>query len=118
APPPDSHSVWENGGVVWARASKALYAGSIPASASRAVSSAGERFPDTEEVTGSNPVSPTRSSRSEAGFRTPETGLKIICHPFVTRTCRAQVTQIDPSRDSPTWLCGTRQGRPRRDVWG
>jgi RNA polymerase sigma-70 factor (TIGR02960 family) len=28
----------------------------------RAVSSAGERFPDTEEVTGSNPVRPTRSS--------------------------------------------------------
>ena len=27
----------------------------------RAVSSAGERFPDTEEVTGSNPVRPTRS---------------------------------------------------------
>ena len=26
---------------------------------SRAVSSAGERFPDTEEVTGSNPVRPT-----------------------------------------------------------
>ena len=26
----------------------------------RAVSSAGERFPDTEEVTGSNPVRPTR----------------------------------------------------------
>jgi hypothetical protein len=25
----------------------------------RAVSSAGERFPDTEEVTGSNPVRPT-----------------------------------------------------------
>src|ERR1019366_3520010 len=60
APPPDSHSVWENGGVVWARACKALYAGSIPASASRAVSSAGERFPDTEEVTGSIPVPPTR----------------------------------------------------------
>src|SRR5690348_15717356 len=28
----------------------------------RAVSSAGERFPDTEEVTGSNPVRPTRSA--------------------------------------------------------
>jgi hypothetical protein len=27
---------------------------------SRAVSSVGERFPDTEEVTGSNPVRPTR----------------------------------------------------------
>jgi hypothetical protein len=30
----------------------------------RAVSSAGERFPDTEEVTGSNPVRPTKTSRS------------------------------------------------------
>src|ERR1700734_2106264 len=30
----------------------------------RAVSSAGERFPDTEEVTGSNPVRPTRFSEN------------------------------------------------------
>src|SRR5215469_3421592 len=30
---------------------------------SRAVSSAGERFPDTEEVTGSNPVRPTSNYR-------------------------------------------------------
>jgi Mycothiol maleylpyruvate isomerase N-terminal domain len=36
--------------------------GSISAS-TRAVSSVGERFPDTEEVTGSNPVRPTRSQR-------------------------------------------------------
>ena len=42
-----------------------LKAGALPASlvasrrGTRAVSSAGERFPDTEEVTGSNPVRPT-----------------------------------------------------------
>jgi hypothetical protein len=35
----------------------------------RALSSAGERFPDTEEVTGSNPVAPTEERcRSDRGF--------------------------------------------------
>src|ERR1019366_7485372 len=84
APPPDSHSVWENGGVVWARASKALYAGSIPASASRAVSSAGERFPDTEEVTGSIPVPPTMFAQVEGRSSNTKTGLldhlSAVCH--------------------------------------
>ena len=56
------------GRVVQARVCKTLYPGSIPGTAStrshmigvtRARSSAGERFPDTEEVTGSNPVAPT-----------------------------------------------------------
>ena len=36
---------------------------------SRAVSSAGERFPDTEEVTGSNPVRPTRQPMLLVGLR-------------------------------------------------
>ena len=46
-----------------ATACKAVHTGSIPVSTSkdvpRAISSAGERFPDTEEVTGSIPVSRT-----------------------------------------------------------
>src|ERR1700751_3661807 len=44
-----------------ATACKAVHTGSIPVSTSksRAVSSAGERFPDTEEVAGSIPVPPT-----------------------------------------------------------
>jgi hypothetical protein len=41
-----------------------VHTGSIPVSTSKffpsAISSAGERFPDTEEVTGSIPVSRTR----------------------------------------------------------
>src|SRR4029078_8246311 len=43
-------------------ACKAVHTGSIPVSTSKvssAISSAGERFPDTEEVTGSLPVSRT-----------------------------------------------------------
>src|SRR6202012_6289702 len=48
-----------------ATACKAVHTGSIPVSTSSfltpgAISSAGERFPDTEEVTGSIPVSRTR----------------------------------------------------------
>src|SRR5438477_2122941 len=53
--------------VEWPRgeatACKAVYTGSNPVSTSArpwAISSAGERFPDTEEVTGSIPVSPTQ----------------------------------------------------------
>lgn len=46
-----------------ATACKAVHTGSIPVSTSEicpgAISSAGERFPDTEEVTGSIPVSRT-----------------------------------------------------------
>jgi hypothetical protein len=46
-----------------ATACKAVHTGSIPVSTSKldpgAISSAGERFPDTEEVTGSIPVSRT-----------------------------------------------------------
>ena len=54
--------------VEWPRgeatACKAVYTGSNPVSTSavrsRAIGAAGARFPDTEEVTGSIPVSPTR----------------------------------------------------------
>jgi hypothetical protein len=50
-----------------ATACKAVHTGSIPVSTSSfwfpgAISSAGERFPDTEEVTGSIPVSRTSSN--------------------------------------------------------
>ena len=61
---------WVASAVGWPRgeatACKAVYTGSNPVPTSsercmraRAISSAGERFPDTEEVTGSIPVSPT-----------------------------------------------------------
>ena len=54
--------------VEWPRgeatACKAVYTGSNPVSTSaviaRAIGAAGARFPDTEEVTGSIPVSPTK----------------------------------------------------------
>lgn len=56
-----------------ATACKAVHTGSIPVSTSNgvpgAISSAGERFPDTEEVTGSIPVSRTSVSAREARFR-------------------------------------------------
>jgi hypothetical protein len=55
-----------------AAACKAAYTGSIPVPASRiipmrALSSGGERFPDTEEVGGSNPPAPTANGWSEIG---------------------------------------------------
>ena len=58
-----------------ATACKAVHTGSIPVSTSspvtgsRAISSAGERFPDTEEVTGSIPVSRTTVKTGQAPFR-------------------------------------------------
>ena len=56
-----------------ATACKAVHTGSIPVSTSKldpgAISSAGERFPDTEEVTGSIPVSRTTIRADEARFR-------------------------------------------------
>ncbi len=56
--------------VEWPRgeatACKAVYTGSNPVSTSRAISSVGERYLDTVEVTGSIPVSPTaRNPRNE-----------------------------------------------------
>ena len=55
-----------------ATACKAVHTGSIPVSTSRflpgAISSAGERFPDTEEVTGSIPVSRTRFRAVQSRF--------------------------------------------------
>ena len=61
-------AVWPSGE---ATACKAVHTGSIPVSTSTsfqpgAISSAGERFPDTEEVTGSIPVSRTTVLAAEA----------------------------------------------------
>jgi hypothetical protein len=66
-----------NPAVEWpsgeATACKAVHTGSIPVSTSRfvpgAISSAGERFPDTEEVTGSIPVSRTTVRAVQTTFR-------------------------------------------------
>ena len=47
-------------GVVWPLAARGGVLALVASRrGTRAVSSAGERFPDTEEVTGSNPVRPT-----------------------------------------------------------
>jgi hypothetical protein len=58
-----------------ATACKAVHTGSIPVSTSTsclgAISSAGERFPDTEEVTGSIPVSRTRFDAGQSLFLRP-----------------------------------------------
>ena len=58
-----------------ATACKAVHTGSIPVSTSEfdpgAISSAGERFPDTEEVTGSIPVS--RTTFEQRFIRFPDT---------------------------------------------
>ncbi len=57
-----------------ATACKAVHTGSIPVSTSKvssAISSAGERFPDTEEVTGSIPVSRTSITAVQRMFCTP-----------------------------------------------
>ncbi len=54
-----------------ATACKAVHTGSIPVSTSKvsgAISSAGERFPDTEEVTGSIPVSRTTITAVKRSF--------------------------------------------------
>jgi hypothetical protein len=55
-----------------ATACKAVHTGSIPVSTSEidpgAISSAGERFPDTEEVTGSIPVSRTTFDVGQASY--------------------------------------------------
>ena len=61
-----------------ATACKAVHTGSIPVSTSNfdpsAISSAGERFPDTEEVTGSIPVSRTKvlQLKGDLGARDPD----------------------------------------------
>ena len=80
--------------VEWPRgeatACKAVYTGSNPVSTSfpsgagvergpadrpeRAIGAAVARFPDTEEVTGSNPVSPTKNMRLDLHFHLPRSG--------------------------------------------
>jgi hypothetical protein len=45
-----------------------------------AISSAGERFPDTEEVTGSIPVSRTTIDAGQRQFHSPEFGTQVASH--------------------------------------
>ena len=51
----------------------------------RAIGAVGARFPDTEEVTGSNPVSPTSNIPSQHRFCDPERALggldRLTCRP-------------------------------------
>ena len=69
-------SRWGSPAVVWPRgeaaACKAVYTGSNPVATSDnsiwAIGAAVARFPDTEEVTGSNPVSPTTQLVSLRAF--------------------------------------------------
>ena len=49
--------------------------GSEPPGQDGAISAAVARFPDTEEVTGSNPVSPTTNMQVKSTFHTWEIGL-------------------------------------------
>jgi hypothetical protein len=71
-----------------ATACKAVHTGSIPVSTSKvspgAISSAGERFPDTEEVTGSIPVSRTTIDAGQRQFSSrrswPAPHTHHICH--------------------------------------
>ena len=60
--------------VGWPRgeagACKAVYTGSNPVPTSRAIGAAVARFPDTEEVTGSIPVSPTKQGNLLHAVRT------------------------------------------------
>jgi hypothetical protein len=55
-----------------------------------AVSSAGERFPDTEEVTGSNPVRPTSTDGVFEG-----SGLPFVRHTCVSSRVRAPLPRLD-----------------------
>src|SRR5690625_3113363 len=90
-----------------AAACKAVYTGSNPVPTSRAIGAAVARFPDTEEVTGSNPVSPTN------GIRTFPPRMTVRCahspHPrtpctggFVPSTTRRRPSgRIRPDDDAP-----------------
>jgi hypothetical protein len=69
---------WWSGREARQRPAKPSTRVQIPSPPPRTISSAGERFPDTEEVTGSIPVSSTGSARipraiSSAGERFPDT---------------------------------------------
>ena len=79
-----------------ATACKAVHTGSIPVSTSKvfpgAISSAGERFPDTEEVTGSIPVSRTTFLQVRSGNSGPFLFLCPIRAQSPSTECRPQLT--------------------------
>ena len=77
-----------------AAACKAVYTGSTPVSTStavpaRAIGAAGARFPDTEEVTGSIPVSPTQvvARRSRRMAQYPATRSRRQSRRHIVVTC-------------------------------
>jgi hypothetical protein len=83
-----------------------VHTGSIPVSTSKffpsAISSAGERFPDTEEVTGSIPVSRTRVKQAICCY------LGWSCNKRATAWPRPrEVASHDDHPFSPTELVGT-----------
>ncbi len=134
-PVPESAPVRPGGRVVQARACKALYAGSIPAPASASFAaqlhSTGDwrslvaRFPDTEEVTGSSPVSPThispgqRPSRARSHRRMPRsvpqrrpalavrTRSAVVRAPGRTRRLLARAKATSAVRRGTCWTAGT-----------
>ena len=79
----------------------------------RAISSAGERFPDTEEVTGSIPVSRT-ISRSTEKFTTCGPGHRPGPHVVVRQAGRSRLApeiiarRVDSVRDSPIPIAQSR----------
>lgn len=92
-----------------ATACKAVHTGSIPVSTSNsstsAISSAGERFPDTEEVTGSIPVSRTIISAAQAGnfglllFLCPIRAQSAPVLTFTVKSAHVGVEAVDSVRD-------------------
>ena len=83
-----------------AAACKAVHTGSNPVPTSRAIGAAVARFPDTEEVTGSIPVSPTSTTRRPSRHR-----------PGRPSSCAATRA---PARPRTRWPNPPRPGRARR----
>ena len=81
-----------------------------------AISSAGERFPDTEEVTGSIPVSRTSITACQSVFSS-----KNLRPVHATCTTRRQVTLVTPERNGKLGGIGRRAlplRSPRRRLGG
>ena len=103
--------------VEWPRgeatACKAVYTGSNPVStsqheaapsrdSSRAIGAVVARFLDTEEVTGSNPVSPTSITAGQRPFRGPLSVSPALCVPKRSRTPLGRARRRQPARRAAT----------------
>ena len=68
----------------------------------RAIGAVGARFPDTEEVTGSNPVSPTSIIPGQTGFATPTTPALLPCRGLASQTA-SLTDQLGGDRTRRPW---------------